>query len=84
MSPSCVVGWSRAWAASLAARTLDGAAVERSLVELVAGYFCGNLLATHPPLRPEPKLKAAGCDTRFAACGMAPSGKTSNSLARFG
>ena len=58
-------GWSRAWAAALAARTLRPEAAEKSLLDLVSGYFCANLLATHPPLRPDPKLAGQGCTTCF-------------------
>lgn len=58
-------GWSRAWAASLAARLHDSRGVETHLVELVSEYFAANLLATHPRLKPNEKLKAQGCTTCF-------------------
>ena len=56
-------GWSRAWAACLAARTLDGALLETQLLALVGEFFMANLLATHPPLKPT--FKGQKCETCF-------------------
>ncbi|KAJ8609020.1 hypothetical protein CTAYLR_010679 [Chrysophaeum taylorii] len=58
-------GWSRAWTAALAARLHDGDAVEAHLLELVSEYFAPNLLATHPRLKPNDRLKDQGCTTCF-------------------
>lgn len=58
-------GWSRAWAASLAARLHDRDAVEMHLLELVSEYCASNLLATHPRLKPNDRLKNEGCVTCF-------------------
>lgn len=63
-------GWSRAWAASLAARSLDGALVEAQLVALVSNFFTASLFGTHPPLKPT--FKDQNCQTCFAQDGPPP------------
>ena len=63
-------GWSRAWAASLAARSLDGALVEAQLVALVSNFFTASLFGTHPPLKPT--YKDQNCQTCFAQDGPPP------------
>jgi len=63
-------GWSRAWAAALAARSLDGALVEQQLVSLIGDFFTASLFGTHPPLKPT--YKDQGCQTCFVRDGPPP------------
>ena len=63
-------GWSRAWAACLAARSLDGALVEKRSVALVADFFTASFFGTHPPLKPT--YKDQGCQTCFVRDGPPP------------
>uniref|UniRef100_A0A7S3JVL2 Apple domain-containing protein n=1 Tax=Aureoumbra lagunensis TaxID=44058 RepID=A0A7S3JVL2_9STRA len=60
-------GWSRAWAAALAARLHDGLQTQTHLVYLIRNFFTTNLLATHPPLKPIDAFQRQGCTTCFEA-----------------
>ena len=65
MANSGHTGWSRAWAASLAARLQQPKEAETHIFELVSEYLASNLLATHPPLKPNAALWRQGCDTCY-------------------